>query len=80
MWGIRRQISLLLAEGHPEAPHYPIGMVWDEARLVVERHNGAHATQAVLVQLAVASVLSKDGAKEFKKTISRLNDSGYSAG
>lgn len=65
-----------MSEGHPDAPYYPIGVVWDEARIVVERHNGAHATQAVLVQLAVSSVLSKDGAKEFKKTINRLNDSG----
>lgn len=68
---------MLLSEGHADAPYYPIGKVWDECRLVVERHNGAHATQAVLVQLAVASILSKDGAKEFKKTINRLNESGY---
>jgi len=67
---------LLLSQGHPQAPHYPIGMIWDEARLVVERLNGAYATEAILVQSAIASALSKDGAKEFKKTISRLNDSG----
>lgn len=76
MWGIRRQVSLLLSEGHPDAPHYPIGMVWDEARLAVERINRFHATQAVLVQQAVSSILSKDGAKEFKKTITGLNNHG----
>lgn len=52
-------------------------MVWDEARLVVERKNGDHSTNAILTQLAVLSVLSKDGAKEFKKIVNRLNDSGY---
>lgn len=76
MWGIRRQVSLLLAEGHPYAQHYPIGMVWDESRLAVARINGFHATQAILVQLAISSALSKEGAKEFKKSIQRLNESG----
>lgn len=52
-------------------------MVWDESRLAVERRNSEFATTAVLTQLAVVSVLSKDGRKEFKKTIRRLNDSGY---
>jgi hypothetical protein len=76
LWGIRRQVSLLLSEGHADAPHYPIGMVWDESRLAVERINRFHATQAVLTQQAVASILSRDGQKEFKKTITGLNENG----
>lgn len=60
-----------------DAQHYPIGMVWDEAALVVERRNREHATNATLMQLAVVSVLSKEGRKEFKNVIKRLNDSGY---
>jgi hypothetical protein len=52
-------------------------MVWDEAALVVERRNREHATNATLMQLAVVSVLSKEGRKEFKNVIKRLNDSGY---
>jgi len=51
-------------------------MVWDESRLAVARINGFHATQAILVQLAISSALSKEGAKEFKKSIQRLNESG----
>lgn len=51
-------------------------MVWDESRLAVERINRFHATQAVLTQQAVASILSKDGAKEFKNTITELNQNG----
>ena len=77
MWGIRRQVSMLLSDGHVYAPHYPIGMVWDECLLAVERRNIAHATQAFLIQLAVSSILSKDSAKEFRKEIKRLNESGY---
>lgn len=76
MWGIRRQVSLLISEGHADAHSYPIGMVWDESRLAVERINRFHATQAVLTQQAVASILSKDGAKEFKNTITELNQNG----
>lgn len=76
MWGVRRQISLLLSEGHADARYYPIGMVWDEAKLVVERRNRQFATEALLTQLAVASLLSKKEAKEFSKQIKRLNGSG----
>jgi hypothetical protein len=51
-------------------------MVWDESRLVVERLNGLQKTEAVLTQMAVVSVMSKDGAKEFKKVLARLDDGG----
>ncbi|MFA7168142.1 MAG: hypothetical protein WC096_04510 [Sphaerochaetaceae bacterium] len=44
---------------------------------MVERRNRDHATNATLMQLAVVSVLSKEGRKEFKNVINRLNDSGY---
>ena len=61
-----------MANGHPEARDYPVGMVWDEATLVVERQNANHATQAVLTQLAVSSMLSKKGGKEFKRVLKEL--------
>lgn len=44
-------------------------MVQDEARLVTERLDGLMATEALLVQLAVSSVLSKKAGALFKKTI-----------
>jgi hypothetical protein len=65
-----------LSEGHADAPFYPIGMLWDESSLAVDRINGFHATQAVLTRMAVQAVLSKDGSKEFNKTVKRLSDSG----
>jgi hypothetical protein len=64
----------LLANGHPEAPHYPIGVVWDEAQIVVGRDNRNFATTAILLQMAVSSMFSKDSAKEFNAKMKDLND------
>jgi hypothetical protein len=63
---------LLLDHGHPEAMKYPLGMVWDEATLVVERLNGLAATQAVLTQMAVSSMFSKDASKAFTEKIKEM--------
>lgn len=76
MWGVRRQVSLLLDHGHPEARRYTIGMVWDETNLVVDRLNGQEATRAVLLQMAVSSVLSKEAGKKFDKMIKRMTENG----
>ena len=65
-------MSLLLDHGHPYARHYPLGMVFDEVQLVVQRVNKRHATDATLLQLAVSGVLSKEGNKLFKKQIKAL--------
>ncbi|QPZ53311.1 tail protein [Achromobacter phage vB_AchrS_AchV4] len=67
-------VSLLLDHGHSEATEYPIGMLWDEGDLVVERLNGQAITEAVLFQMAAGSLLSKDAAREFKKIVTGLND------
>lgn len=61
-----------MAEGHPEARAYPIGMVWDEVSIVVERNNAKSGTEATLIQMAVSSVLSKDGHKQFTKVMKEL--------
>jgi hypothetical protein len=63
---------LLLANGHSEAMHYPLGMLWFEAEIVVTRLNAKEATRAILLQQAVSSILSKDGAKNFRKTIKSM--------
>jgi hypothetical protein len=72
VWGIRRQVSLLIGHGHTQAHRYPVGMVWDEARLVVEHLNRLEATRALLLQMAVSSVLSEQAGEEFTKVIARL--------
>lgn len=66
-------MSLLLDHGHPEARRYPLGMLSDEAALVVERLNGQEVTRATLLRLSISAVLSKEGGRAFDKEISKMN-------
>jgi len=50
-----RQVSLLLANGHPDAADYPLPRVFDEAEFVVERKNGEFATMAIVIQQATST-------------------------
>ena len=68
-------MSLCLANGHPQARFYPLGMLYDEATLISSRENNRIVTEASLFQLAVGSILSKDSAKEFTKRLTDLSDS-----
>jgi len=72
MWALRGSVSLLLDHGHPLARLYPLGMMMDEASIVIRRINNGQVTQATLLQGAVSGVLSKKANKEFQKQISRL--------
>lgn len=68
---------MLLANGHPEARDYPIGMVFDEASLVAERQNRQMASLGVIVQSATMTTgmgATKETAAEFVKLINGLND------
>lgn len=65
-------MSLLLANGHSHALKYPLGMLLDEERLVLKRINQAHATQAILTQLAVSGVLTKEAGAHFRKVVNGL--------
>lgn len=65
-----------MEHGHREATEYPLGMLWVESQLVVDRLNNSEVTRAVLLQLAVGSLLSKKTGVEFKKTIKRLTPNG----
>jgi hypothetical protein len=53
-----------------------------EQRIIVERENSRMATEALLLRMAVASVVvpllsgKNDAAKEFSKWIKRLQDDG----
>lgn len=62
-------MSLLLANGHPEASRYPIGWLMDEAKLVKERMQIQDANQAVWTKRAIAAVLDKEGAKLFEELV-----------
>lgn len=74
MWGIRRQVSLLLTHGHLQARHYPLWMVWEEAEIVVERINQQEASRTTLLHAAGAAVMSKKGAQALKKLLKELTD------
>lgn len=47
-------------------------MVYIEAEYVVERLDREEATRAMMVQMAVSSLLSKKSSKEFEKQIKKM--------
>lgn len=51
-------------------------MVWVEAELVVSRLNQQEASRAVLLQMAVSSVISKKGQARFNKAMKELTGNG----
>lgn len=71
---MRRDVSLLMSQGHAEAAEYPICVLWHEVRLAVERVNGMVATQALLTQSAIASMFSKDAGRGFVDQIEKLTE------
>lgn len=74
MWGVRRQVSLLLDHGHHYARFYPVGMVWEEAQIVVERVNHEEASRTALLQIAGSAVMSQKGAKLLQKILKDMTD------
>ncbi|AOR76569.1 hypothetical protein [Novosphingobium resinovorum] len=71
---MRRKVSLLLSQGHSDAGEYPLGFLGDEAALVVERQNALIATEAVTIQAAAASIMSKKGGDHFKKLLKQMTE------
>ena len=67
-------MSLLLDHGHQHARFYPLGMVWEEAQLVVERANQEEASRTALLQIAGAAVMSKNGAELLQKVLKELTN------
>lgn len=48
-------MSLLLANGHPEAHRYSISRVFEEAELIVERENARMAEAASMLDMVLAA-------------------------
>jgi hypothetical protein len=65
-------VSFLLAEGHTNARRYPLRMVWDEVRLARSRVDTLLASQALLTQMVVNGLFSKESVEAFSKTIKEL--------
>lgn len=72
--GLREQVNLLMAHGHPEARFYPVPVVWTEVGIVRTRLNREMASNAVLMQLAISSVLSEKAGKAFQKQVKKLSE------
>lgn len=76
-------MSLLLGHGHADARLYPVGMVADEAGLVIQRVNAAAGAQALLAHLSAAAVPNMNvkpsatgkAQKRFRETIDVLMES-----
>lgn len=50
--------------------------VWEESKLVVERIDQQMSTEALLLQMAVSSLFSKDAGKDFQDIIKRMSNGG----
>jgi len=62
-----------MANGHPAARRYPIGMVWVEVDIVRRRINHQMASESLLMQTMLASILNpKKGSKTYKEQINGL--------
>lgn len=64
----------MIESGHWQARRYPLGMVWEEAQLVVERKNRDAASNTALLHTAAAAVMSKEGGRALKKILKELTD------
>ena len=76
MWvsSLKSDVSLLLANGHPYAQFYPVGMVFTEAEFIKDRINKQLASESTLIRSAISAALTKEGSKMFKDLINSLND------
>lgn len=60
--------------GHLRAREYPIGMVWEEVRIVVDRMKSDNAMRAILMRAAISATKTEDAASAFDKMIGELLD------
>jgi len=67
-------LSLLLANGHPDARRYPLGMLMDEVGLVHQRMDEESARLLEHTHLAVSAVIDKDAAKTLNEKIKELTN------
>lgn len=61
-----------MAHGHTEAQQYPVGLLMDEADIVRTYIDNTQANEAVWIQMAVASVLTKKGSTAFNKAVNKV--------
>lgn len=69
-------MSLLLAEGHPNAADYPLWQLHVESAIVAERINRHAVSEAYYVHLGVAALLDKKAQKEWGKVLKKVINDG----
>jgi hypothetical protein len=73
--GLRRDVSLLLSEGHAHARDYPIAYAWSEARIVRQRNASRRKMDAALMQMTIGSVMDSKAGKRLAELLKRLDES-----
>lgn len=68
-------MSLLLAEGHAYAGHYPLAVVWSEVRIVRQRLAFRRRQESALMQMIIGSVFDKKAGQRLAKILKRLDES-----
>lgn len=60
-----------MAHGHPDAWGYPIGHLWQEAGIVIDRIDGERTMNAQMFQLAISTIPNLGMTPEFLKDAQR---------
>lgn len=68
-------MSLLLSEGHADARHYPVAVVWSEVNIVRERSSNRRSRDAAIHQLVLSSLFGKKAGKELEKLLNKVTES-----
>jgi len=61
-----------LESGHSAARRYPLATVWTEAGIIRERRADRCRLDAAVMQLCIASVITKEAGKELQRFIAGL--------
>lgn len=69
-------MSFLTSQGHPDAKHYPLCILWHEVDIARSRVREEAVTEALLIQAAVGSLLDKKGAENFQKLLKKMTSDG----
>lgn len=62
-----------MAEGHPDARHYPIGMLVVETTIARKRVVGRMVSEATLIRSAIPAAIDRKASKAFKELVEKLN-------
>lgn len=73
---IRATAAFLKVHGYADADTLPLGRMFVEAAHVKKILESQTRTEAILIQSAASSIMSKEGGKYFHKLIKRLANGG----